>query len=236
MYGYRGGEFETYHLTCPVCGALPGTSCIENHRELERVHPSRRMSVAERNRRHAATGWGPPELAERHLREQAAEGGSTPLPGTASGPETRRPRVTLPEGIRPNVGTSASASPAQSAPDTVHRGADLDTCNWFAAYLGGFPQNALVPRRRLRSMASSRWLNPEERPAQLSQVRQLQRRPQSRSGSTKGRRSSQKLSSYLKGFEELGLIKRDHIRDTVIVTDPAGLRKLAATQPEPLCG
>lgn len=83
-------------------------------------------------------------------------------------------------------------------------------------------------------MASSRWLNPEERPAQLGQVRQLQRRPQSRNGSTKGRRSSQKLSSYLKGFEELGLIKRDHTRDTV--TDPAGLRRLAATQPEPLFG
>jgi hypothetical protein len=52
MGGRSDGGFETYHLTCPVCGALPRTTCIdENYRELEKVHPSRRMSIAERNRR-----------------------------------------------------------------------------------------------------------------------------------------------------------------------------------------
>jgi hypothetical protein len=75
-----GGESETYHLTCPVCGALPGTSCIEDYQELERVHPSRRMSVAERNRRHATSGWEPPELAERRVRERDAKAPTVPPP------------------------------------------------------------------------------------------------------------------------------------------------------------
>ncbi|MGN9846499.1 zinc finger domain-containing protein, partial [Nonomuraea sp. H19] len=34
---------QTHHLTCPVCGALPGTSCISQGQELAQIHPSRRM-------------------------------------------------------------------------------------------------------------------------------------------------------------------------------------------------
>ena len=86
MGNRRGGGSETYHLTCPVCGALPGTSCLEDYQELERIHPSRRMSVAERNRRHAASGWEPPELVERRLRERDAEAASAPPPGPGPGP------------------------------------------------------------------------------------------------------------------------------------------------------
>jgi hypothetical protein len=66
MRSRRGDEPETYYLTCPVCGALPGTSCIEDYQELARVHPSRRMSVAgglagrcrHRARRPPGTGGG----------------------------------------------------------------------------------------------------------------------------------------------------------------------------------
>ena len=85
-----GGEFETYHLTCPVCGALPGTSCMEDFQELERVHPSRRMSVAERNRRHAASGWEPPELAERRLRGPRRGGCGHAAAALARGPCPRQ--------------------------------------------------------------------------------------------------------------------------------------------------
>jgi hypothetical protein len=88
----RDEEFETYYLTCPVCGALPGTSCIEDYQELERVHPSRRMSVAERNRRHAASGWEPPELVERRRRERDAEAASAPPPSTGTRAELDRYR------------------------------------------------------------------------------------------------------------------------------------------------
>ena len=73
MRDRQGRHFETYHLTCPVCWALPGTSCIdEEYHELVTVHPSRRLSVAERNRRRAS-GWEPPELAERRRREHDAK-------------------------------------------------------------------------------------------------------------------------------------------------------------------
>jgi hypothetical protein len=60
---FRDG-LEIHHLMCPVCGALPGTTCVEENQERESVHPSRRMSIAERNLRSAA-GWVPPELAAR---------------------------------------------------------------------------------------------------------------------------------------------------------------------------
>lgn len=59
---------ETHHLLCPVCGALPGTSCLEDFQERAQVHPSRRMPIAERNWR-ASNGWTPPELVTRQ-REQ----------------------------------------------------------------------------------------------------------------------------------------------------------------------
>ncbi|GGS75977.1 hypothetical protein GCM10010156_38520 [Planobispora rosea] len=54
-------EAERHHLSCPVCGALPGTSCLQEGAEREKIHPSRRMPIAERNWR-SATGWIPPEL------------------------------------------------------------------------------------------------------------------------------------------------------------------------------
>jgi hypothetical protein len=79
MRGRDDGRFEKFHLTCPVCGALPGTTCLdEDFQELERIHPSRRVSVAERNRRYAVD-WEPPELAERHREEEAARAARAPL-------------------------------------------------------------------------------------------------------------------------------------------------------------
>jgi hypothetical protein len=73
--GHENGEdsvaFETHHLMCMVCGALPGTTCLdEDLRELELVHPSRRLTIAERNWR-TRNGWEPPELAERRERSAA---------------------------------------------------------------------------------------------------------------------------------------------------------------------
>ena len=66
--GIREARHETYHLTCMVCGALPGTTCLDGDQELVQVHPSRRMSIAERNWR-SGQGWEPPELvARRRLR------------------------------------------------------------------------------------------------------------------------------------------------------------------------
>ncbi|WP_439333578.1 zinc finger domain-containing protein [Trebonia kvetii] len=71
-------EPGTYHLLCPVCGALPGTSCLEGGDELTEIHPSRRMSIAERNRR-AADGWEPPELAERYRDRRETDHVRAPL-------------------------------------------------------------------------------------------------------------------------------------------------------------
>ena len=59
-------------------------------------------------------------------------------------------------------------------------------------------------------------------------ARQLRRRIEGRrGGSSKGRWSSRKLTEHLRSFEELGLIRQDHARDMVIITDPGGLRRLA---------
>jgi hypothetical protein len=98
MGGRSDSGFETYHLTCPVCGALPRTTCIdENYRELEKVHPSRRMSIVERNQR-SGEGWEPPELEERHRAVQAARAARAPLfdpllkSGTAAVRKARRLR------------------------------------------------------------------------------------------------------------------------------------------------
>ena len=67
-------SFETHHLMCPVCGALPGTTCIgADFQELGQVHPSRRMSIGERNWRFRQ-GWEPPELVEQRRQRRAAEG------------------------------------------------------------------------------------------------------------------------------------------------------------------
>jgi hypothetical protein len=75
-----------------------------------------------------------------------------------------------------------------------------------------------------------------ESPPRLTPARQLRQRAEGRSGSSKGRRSSHHLASHLKALEDLGLIRRDHARDAVIVTSPAGLRRLAETRPETPCG
>jgi hypothetical protein len=57
-------QFETHHLTCLVCGALPGTACVDSEfQELPEVHPSRRITISERNWR-LQQGWQPPELAD----------------------------------------------------------------------------------------------------------------------------------------------------------------------------
>jgi hypothetical protein len=225
MRSSRGPEPETYHLTCPVCGALPGTSCIEDYQELERVHPSRRMSVAERNRRHAATGWEPPELAERRVRERAAEGtGRRPVssPGPGHGPAAVVPAPRRePDPVADNAAASAGVPAAGRASCGT-------SCIWFAAYLSRFPRNTAVSRDRLRDVANARWRDVQERPLLLSQGRQLYSR-----SSTKGRRSSQKLADHLRSLEELGLVRRDRDRDLVIVVDPDGLRRLAETDPTP---
>ena len=71
----RQDKSETHHLVCMVCGAFPGTACIDrDFHELPQVHPSRRMSISERNWR-SRQGWQPPELVEQQrtrLKQQAA--------------------------------------------------------------------------------------------------------------------------------------------------------------------
>jgi hypothetical protein len=91
---------ETHHLMCMVCGALPGVSCIDGDQERSQVHPSRRMSIAERNWR-SRQGWEPPELAERRREQRARQVARAPLfdprlgPGVAAAVRTsatsRRP-------------------------------------------------------------------------------------------------------------------------------------------------
>lgn len=54
-------------------------------------------------------------------------------------------------------------------------------------------------------------------------------------GTSKGRRSSEKLADYLKRFEELGHIWREHERDSIVITDPAGPHRLADTQRNHRC-
>lgn len=59
----RQDKLETHHLTCMVCGALPDTTCIDEDQARAQIHPSRRMSIAERNWR-SGHGWEPPELVK----------------------------------------------------------------------------------------------------------------------------------------------------------------------------
>jgi len=81
----RPDKFETRHLTCIVCGALPGATCVDGYQERAEVHPSRRMSIAERNWR-SRNGWEPPELIDRRRRRQAEEVQRTPLFNPRLGP------------------------------------------------------------------------------------------------------------------------------------------------------
>ena len=67
------GKFDTYHLTCMFAGRYPGTTCLdEDYQELAQVHPSRPMSIGERNWRFRQ-GWEPPERVERRRKRQAEE-------------------------------------------------------------------------------------------------------------------------------------------------------------------
>ena len=91
----RQGRFETYHLTCMVCGALPGTTCIDDdYQELGQVHPSRRMSISERNWRFRQ-GWEPPELVERRRKRRAEEAARAPLFNPRHAPSSKPVRKAL---------------------------------------------------------------------------------------------------------------------------------------------
>lgn len=88
MRGQRD-EFETYHLTCMVCGALPGTTCVDSDlRELPQVHPSRRISIIERNWR-SRQGWEPPELVEQRRRRRKEEAARAALFDPRLGPDAK---------------------------------------------------------------------------------------------------------------------------------------------------
>ena len=243
MRWQRGDEAETYHLTCPVCGALPGTSCIEDFQELERVHPSRRMSVAERNHRHAASGWEPPELAERRLgnRDTPNVQGLQRAAGASQETCERREAVAAPRRepgsvtrpTRADPGFRSGGGAAWAVADFSGMTAETDDRAWLAAYLSDFHPGTSVPRWQLRGIANARWQDWDDASLRVSPARQAERRMDSRSGSSKGRRSSQKLSEHLRRLEDLGLIWRDGTRDAVVVADPAGLRQLADTPAGP---
>lgn len=97
------------------------------------------------------------------------------------------------------------------------------------------PSTPPPPRWQLRDAASTRWPGTNG-PVPLAPGRLLRLRTEDRASASKGRRSSRNLANQLKSFEELGLIRRDHARDAVIVTDPAGLRRLTETSLEPASG
>lgn len=233
-------EFETYHLTCPVCGALPGTSCIdEEFQELARVHPSRRMSVAERNWRRHESGWEPPELVERRIKERRTRIARAPVfsprpgPGVNAALDNRRHRV----GVEPTRGLrSTSSLPLKAAPairkeasaEAPGPQAERDAWGRLHAYLGRHPRGAAVPRQVLREIASE--ASPAAGPVPISLGKRSRLRAEGLvSPSSKGSRSTLRLSAHLKRLEVLGLVRRDSNRDAIIVIDPGGLRMLVAT-------
>jgi hypothetical protein len=88
----RRDRFEIHHLTCMVCGALPGTTCLDtDYQELPQVHPSRRMSIAGRNWRFRQ-GWEPSELVELRRRRRKEQAGVAALFNPRLGPQTREVR------------------------------------------------------------------------------------------------------------------------------------------------
>jgi hypothetical protein len=88
-------EFETHHLTCPVCGALPGTACVDSDfHELPEVHPSRRMTISERNWR-TQQGWQPPELAKERRKRRRQQTAVSALFDPRLGPDAKAVRKAL---------------------------------------------------------------------------------------------------------------------------------------------
>ena len=88
--GDDGIACETDHLMCMVCGPLPGiTRLDEDLRELLEMHPSRRLTIAERNWR-TRNGWEPPELAGRSERRVSRSRPRTSMAGSAYPPRVRR--------------------------------------------------------------------------------------------------------------------------------------------------
>ena len=104
-----------------------------------------------------------------------------------------------------------------------------DTWAWLAVYLGQYPEGVAIPRQVLRDIADKRWIDVGNGPLPVSRARKLRLRAGGAAAvpaATKGRRSSQKLATHLRSFEELGLVRRDNMRDAVIIADPDGLRRL----------
>lgn len=100
-------KFEIHHRT-RVLGALPGTTC-DGDQELAEIHPSRRMSIAERNWR-SGHGWEPPELVERCRKRRREEAAWAALFDPRLGPAA----ATRPGGSRGQYG-SGSRSAAQES-------------------------------------------------------------------------------------------------------------------------
>jgi hypothetical protein len=109
------GRFETYHLTCMVCGALPGTTCLdEDYQELPQVHPSRRMSIGERNWRFRQ-GWEPPELVEQRRKRHAEEKARAALFNPRHGPEGEAGAEGIAEGRPDRLVTGGRGLPSPGA-------------------------------------------------------------------------------------------------------------------------
>lgn len=212
---------ETYRLTCPVCGALPGTTCLdEEYQELERVHPSRKMSVAERNRR-SADGWMPPELAEREQARREAALARAPLFGAQlrrAAADGNRVRAAVPA-RRPRK-AARPAAPARSGPG--RREQQQARTMALAAFLSRFPAGTPVPRRELRDLARRQWGGLQDQAAGGHRGG-----PGRRAGAGKGSMTAMLLAESLRMLESDGLVVRDPAADAVIVSDPGGLRAAA---------
>jgi hypothetical protein len=69
--------------------AFPGTACIDrDFHELPQVHPSRRMSISERNWR-SGQGWEPPELVQQHRKRRKQEAAQAALFDPRLGPDAK---------------------------------------------------------------------------------------------------------------------------------------------------
>lgn len=96
--GFGEDIYETHDLTCMVCGALPGTTCIDSdYQEIAEIHPSRRMSIAERNWRFGQ-GWEPPELVKERRRRRKQEARRSALFDPRLGPDAKAVQKALKTG------------------------------------------------------------------------------------------------------------------------------------------